>query len=73
MSKQSISIQAGIGDLFCVLTANGVGYSPDLVHDMTQRVKELITETHVIGVEFGTIPNDEYFEEEEVASDIDVS
>lgn len=42
---QSIAVRAGIGDLHAMIAIEGNGYSPDLAHDLANRVAELFHST----------------------------
>lgn len=62
--QNSIVIRAGIGEVYAFIAAEGNGYSPDLVHDMTQRARELFRDTIKDAMELGyiQISDDEDFE-----------
>lgn len=67
----SIVVRSGVGDVFAMIAAEGNGYSPDLVHDMVQRSRELFRDTLKDAIECGYIqqPSDEEEEEEEFIDD----
>jgi hypothetical protein len=57
--QNSIVIRAGIGDVFAMIAAEGNGYSPDLVHDMVQRTRELFNGTLKDAMELGYVTKDD--------------
>lgn len=77
--QNSIVIRSGIGDVFAMIAAEGNGYSPDLVHDMVARTRDLFRETLKDAMELGYIQSsddddldddlvdEEELEEEEVS------
>lgn len=66
---KGIVVRVGIGDAYTVIAAEGLGYSPDLVHDMTARAVEALNGSLLTGIETGYIPIDEEYEEGEILPD----
>ena len=40
-TEKNLIVRVGFGDAYALVAAEGSGYSPDLVHDMSLRVSEL--------------------------------
>ena len=72
--NSSIVIRSGVGDVFAMIAAEGNGYSPDLVHDMVQRQRELFRDTLKDAMELGYIqqPIDDDFDDEDFDDDLEL-
>lgn len=69
--EPGVVLRIGIGDAHAMIAAEGHGYSPDLMHDMTARLAEALENTLLIAKEQGyldisaEVDDDEDVEEEE--------
>ena len=66
---KGIVVRVGVGDAYTVIAAEGMGYSPDLVHDMAARATEALQSSLITAIETGYIPIDEEYEELEILPD----
>lgn len=59
-------VRVGVGDAYTVIASEGVGYSPDLVHDMCARAQESLRDVIIAAIETGYIPIEDFEEDEEI-------
>ena len=62
-------VRVGVGDAYSVIASEGVGYSPDLVHDMCARAQESLRDVIIAAIETGYIPIEDFEEDEEEVLD----
>lgn len=70
--EQGIVVRAGIGDAHAMICAEGVGYAPDLVHDMMNRASDLVENVLLVARDTGyiDIESPEVDDEDEVEEEV---